>query len=58
MLSFSAQVVKRLTKYYNLSQAEAEAIISDEWDYVEEFFHQGATPMDVAKELVSIYMVA
>lgn len=58
MLFFVDQVAKYLIKYYNITQEEAEVIVNDEWEYIEEFFNDSLTPKDVAKKLVNIYMVA
>lgn len=58
MLLFVEQVAKYLIKYYNITGEEAEVIVSDEWEYIEEFFNENLAPKDVAKKLVNIYMVA
>jgi len=58
MLSFSAQIITDLIKYYNLTHEESESIINEEWDYIEEFFYEDIASKDVAKKLVTIYMVA
>jgi hypothetical protein len=48
-----------LIKYCNLSKNEAEEMLNDEWEYVEQAYSEGIiSAEDMAKELISIYMVA
>ncbi|MDD5372451.1 MAG: hypothetical protein PHO62_03370 [Sulfurimonas sp.] len=59
MLVFSTKIINRLSKYYNINKDDARAIVEDEWDYIEqEFVSQDSSVEDIAKELISIYMVA
>lgn len=59
METFFIQIVARLTKQYNLTKNEAQEMLNDEWEYVEQTYSEGViTVEDIAKELVSIYMVA
>lgn len=59
MESFFIQVAAKLIKYCNLSKNEAEEMLNDEWEYVEQAYSKGVVSAeDMAKELISIYMVA
>jgi hypothetical protein len=59
METFFIQIVARLTKQYNLTKNEAQEMLNDEWEYVEQTYSEGVvTAEDMAKELISIYMVA
>lgn len=59
MDTFFAHVFVRLTKHYNLTREEAQEILDEEWEYIQSAYNDGTiTPSLVARELVSIYMVA
>ncbi len=59
MLAFSTKIISRLTKYYGINEEDARMIVSDEWDYIEqEFIKHETDPQEIAKELISLYMVA
>lgn len=59
MLAFSTKIIDRLIKYYGINQEDARVVVSDEWDYIEqEFIKNTTTPDEIAKELISLYMVA
>ncbi|MFA5233009.1 MAG: hypothetical protein WC390_01320 [Sulfurimonas sp.] len=59
METFFIQIVAKLTKQYSLTKNEAQEMVNDEWEYVEQTYSEGViSAEDVAKELVSIYMVA
>lgn len=59
MLVFSTKIINHLSKYYNINRDDARAIVEDEWYYIEqEFVSQDSSVEDIAKELISIYMVA
>lgn len=59
METFFIQIVARLTKQYSLTKNEAQEMLNDEWEYVEQTYSEGViSAEDMAKELISIYMVA
>jgi hypothetical protein len=59
METFFIHIAARLTKYYSLSKNEAQEMLNDEWEYIEQAYSEGALSADdMAKELISIYMVA
>ncbi|MDT8337720.1 MAG: hypothetical protein RQ763_00835 [Sulfurimonas sp.] len=59
MLAFTTAIINRLVKYYNINPDEAREMVHDEWDYLEEEYVRGdCAPKDIAKYLISIYMVA
>lgn len=59
MLVFSAEIINYISKYYTINIDDVRAIVEDEWDYIEqEFIAQESSVQDVAKEIVSLYMVA
>ncbi|MDQ1337748.1 MAG: hypothetical protein QG617_715 [Campylobacterota bacterium] len=59
METFFIQIVARLTKQYSLTKYEAQEMLNDEWEYVEQTYSEGViSAEDMAKELISIYMVA
>lgn len=59
METFFIHIAARLTKYYSLSKNEAQEMLNDEWEYVEQAYSDGVLSVeDMAKELISIYMVA
>ena len=59
MPTFSTAIINRLVKYYGINEEDANAMVSDEWDYIEhEFIKNEITPQEMAKELISLYMVA
>lgn len=59
MLDFSNAIIDRLVKYYAINKDDAKLLVSDEWDYIEqEFIKNEITPQEIAKELISLYMVA
>lgn len=59
METFFIHIAARLTKYYSLSKNEAQEMLNDEWEYVEQAYSEGVLSVeDITKELISIYMVA
>ncbi len=59
MLVFSTKVIDYICKYYNINRDDARAIVEDEWSNIEEaFVTQEHSAEDIAKELISLYMVA
>lgn len=59
METFFIHIAARLTKCYSLSKNEAQEMLNDEWEYVEQAYNDGVLSVeDITKELVSIYMVA
>lgn len=59
METFFIQIVARLTKQYNLTKNEAQEMLNDEWEYVEQTYSEGVVSAEeMARELISIYMVA
>ncbi len=59
MPAFTISIINYLAKYYYINQDEAKEMVNDEWDYVEQEFINGVqTPKDIAKYLISLYMVA
>lgn len=59
MLHFTTKIVEYIVKYYNINRIEAEMMIEDEFDYIEEEFNRGNEDVRaIVKELISIYMVA
>jgi hypothetical protein len=59
MLVFSTKIIDYICKYYNINRDDARAIAEDEWSNIEEeFVAQERSAEDVAKELISLYMVA
>jgi hypothetical protein len=59
METFFIHIAARLTKYYSLSKNEAQEMLNDEWEYVEQAYSDGVLSVeDITKELISIYMVA
>lgn len=59
METFFIHIAARLTKYYSLSKNEAQEMLNDEWEYVEQAYSDGVLSVeDMTKELISIYMVA
>lgn len=59
METFFIQIIERLTKQYNLTKNEAQEMLNDEWEYVEQTYSEDViSAEDMAKELISIYMVA
>lgn len=59
MLAFTTAIINRLVKYYNINPDEAREMVHDEWDYLEEEYVNGNySAIEMAKYLVSIYMVA
>ena len=59
MLHFTTKIAEYIVKYYNINKAEAEMMIEDEFDYIEEAFNRGEEDVKaIVKELICIYMVA
>jgi|JTFO01.1.fsa_nt_gb hypothetical protein len=59
MLHFTTKIAEYIVKYYNINRIEAEMMIEDEFDYIEEEFNRGNEDVKaIVKELISIYMVA
>ncbi len=59
MLAFSTKIINYICKHYNINRDDAAAIVEEEWDYIEqEFVAQESSAEDIAKELISLYMVA
>lgn len=55
---FIDELNRHLVKYYNIKTVEVESILDDEWEYVEDEYYN-STPVDeVAKNLITFYMVA
>lgn len=51
-------ITKHLVKYYNIRLIVAEAIVEDEWEYIEEEYINTIPENEVAKNLVDVCMVA
>ncbi len=59
MLVFSAQIIDYISKYYTINRDDVRAIVEDEWDYIEQvYIAQERSAQEIAKEIVSLYMVA
>ena len=59
MSNFSITLANYLIKRYGINISEVNAIIEDEWDYIEEhYLSENSSVEDIAKNLISIYMVA
>ncbi len=59
MLDFSLELIKCLTKHYNIKTDDAAVIVEDEWEYIEqEYLNEASSVESIAKELINIYMVA
>lgn len=59
MQTFSKKIVERLHKHYGLNRDEAQALVDEEWDYIEEeFVNETSSVENIAKNLISFYMVA
>lgn len=59
MLHFTTKIAEYIVKYYNINRREADMMIEDEYDYIEEEFNRGNEDVKtIVKELISIYMVA
>jgi len=59
MPTFTISIINYLAKYYYINQDEAAEMVNDEWDYIEQkYVNAKETPKDIAKYLISIYMVA
>ena len=59
MNEFVFQIAEFIFKYYNINRLEISMMIEDEMEFIEEMFYEGeADVKSVAKELVTIYMVA
>ncbi len=59
MLHFTTKIEEYIVKYYNINRIEANMMIEDEYDYIEEEFNRGNEDVKtIVKELISIYMVA
>ncbi|MCD6260045.1 MAG: hypothetical protein J7J31_10640 [Helicobacteraceae bacterium] len=59
MLHFTTKIAEYIVKYYNINRIEADMMIEDEYDYIEEEFNRGNEDVKtIVKELISIYMVA
>ena len=55
---FIDNITKYLVKYYNIRMSIAEAIVEDEWEYIEEEYFNTAELKEVARNLVNVCMVA
>jgi hypothetical protein len=59
MVHFTTKIAEYIVKYYNINRVEADMMIEDEYDYIEEEFNRGNEDVKtIVKELISIYMVA
>jgi hypothetical protein len=58
MQNFSTKLTTHLFKKYNVKAIDAQLIIEDEWDYIEEEYYNSSTVESVAKDLIEMYMVA
>lgn len=59
MQAFTISIISYLAKYYSINSDEAQEMVNDEWDHIEQEYIEGSnTPKDVAKYLISLYMVA
>ncbi|HEY9202972.1 hypothetical protein [Sulfurimonas sp.] len=59
MQAFTISIINYLAKYYYINHDEAKEMVNDEWDYIEqEYINAKETPKDIAKYLISLYMVA
>ncbi len=59
MSAFTISIINYLAKYYYINRDEAKEMVNDEWDYIEqEYINAKETPKDIAKYLISLYMVA
>jgi hypothetical protein len=59
MLVFSAEIIDYISKYYTINRDDVRAIVEDEWDYIEQMYiAQESSAQEIAKEIVSLYMVA
>ncbi|TKI68386.1 hypothetical protein FCU45_10260 [Sulfurimonas crateris] len=59
MPAFTISIINYLAKYYYINSDEAKEMVNDEWDYIEQEYINGSnTPKDIAKYLISLYMVA
>ncbi|MDD2790183.1 MAG: hypothetical protein PHU40_05885 [Sulfurimonas sp.] len=59
MVAFTEAIVNYIVKYYNVNRAEVVMMVEDEWDYIEDAFHEGNTTVkQMARELLDLYMVA
>ncbi len=59
MLTFTAEIINCIHKYYNINKEDAQEIVNDEWDYIEEeFVKEQSSAKEIAKNLISLYMVA
>ena len=59
MQAFTISIINYLAKYYYINRDEAKEMVNDEWDYIEqEYINASLSPKDIAKYLISIYMVA
>ena len=48
-----------MVKYYNINRTEAQMMVEDEYDYLEEEYNRGNEDVKMlVKELLFIYMVA
>jgi hypothetical protein len=59
MQTFSKKIVDRLHKYYGLNRDEAQTLVDEEWDYIEEeFVNETSSVENIVKNIISLYMVA
>ena len=59
MNEFSLKIAEFIFKYYNINRLEISMMIEDEIEFIEEAFYENERDVkSVAKELISIYMVA
>lgn len=55
---FIENITKHLVKYYNIRLSIAEAIVEDEWEYIEEEYFNATELKEVTRNLVNVCMVA
>lgn len=58
MNSFVEEITLHLIKFYNIRVNIAEAIVEDEWEYIEDEYITATPAQQVAKNLVNLCMVA
>lgn len=59
MVEFSVKLVDYMVKYYNINRIEAQMMVEDEYDYIQDSFYRGEDDVKATvKDLLCIYMVA
>lgn len=59
MPNLSIMLANYMMKRYSINMNEVTLIIEDEWDYIEDkYLNSNYTIEEIAKDLISIYMVA